>query len=43
MSNAIRIAVNLTFIDSSVIKDVIEKAFEIEKMLNSLISKLTPQ
>lgn len=39
----LEIAVSLDFINVVVIKDVSEKAFEVEKMLNSLINKLTPR
>ena len=39
----LEIVVSLAFINVVVIKDASEKAFEVEKMLNSLINKLNPR
>jgi|GEM_PF-4071234 hypothetical protein len=40
MSDSNSIAVNLQFVNSNSVKEINEFAFEIEKMLNSLITKL---
>lgn len=39
----LEIAVNLEYLNAEAVKDITHLAFEVEKMLNSLINKLTPR